>query len=183
MSDIMKPQMTPRTLEQQQAAGPQSLNRDFRRKELLRITRENQHILKRIQQAQPALNHIQWEAEHRSNQRYLANCSEYTPRAFISRRELTPRSELLPLQAEDMNEHVPLTARSGAPQEPLAAIGVAGEPGYEEGSVKFVLKEDRQIGVSNYLVEMCTDGRALSISAHKVGALSLELVVKEQLHR
>merc|ERR1719195_2438130 len=33
--------------------GPHSLNRDARKRELLRITSDNQAILKRIQQAQP----------------------------------------------------------------------------------------------------------------------------------
>merc|ERR1719182_1216405 len=119
MSGIMK---HPTFSVPKEVKGPVSLNRDFRKAELIRITKENQHILKRIQQAQPIYNHIQWEAEHRRNQHYLNNCAEY-PRQFISRRgDLTPRSELVPLQAEDVTEHVPLTARSGVPQEPLPAL-------------------------------------------------------------
>jgi E3 ubiquitin-protein ligase TRIP12 len=170
MSDIMKTKNTPRTEQQQQ--GPQSLNRDSRKKELLRITRENQSILKRIQQAQPQYNHIQWEADHRRNQYYLQNCAEY-PRVRISKREMAT-SELVPLQD---GEHVPLTARSGAPQEPLLGI----EAPLEE-AVSYVLKEGRNIGDAYYLVEMSTDGRALNVAAYN-GDTTLQLVVKEKSHR
>jgi len=178
MSDIMKSnQNTPRGVVQ---AGPQSLNRDNRKQELLRITRENQHILKRIQQAQPIYNHIQWEAEHKKNSNYLANCSEY-PGVFISKSARSPRSELVPLQAEDItNEHVPLTARSGVRQEPLPVIDALGDD-----VVKNVLKEGRQIGETTYLIEMSTDGRgALSISAYDaVKQTTLDLVVKATQYR
>lgn len=40
-------------------------HQDHRKKELLRITNENQAILKRIQGAQPMYNHVQWEESHK----------------------------------------------------------------------------------------------------------------------
>jgi hypothetical protein len=43
-----------------QVAKP-SLNRDQRKKELLRITLENQAILKRLQEKQPTYSVTQWE--------------------------------------------------------------------------------------------------------------------------
>merc|ERR1719401_1638093 len=49
----------------QSARGPRSLNRDARKKELLRITQDNQAILKRIQQAGPVYNHVEMEEQHR----------------------------------------------------------------------------------------------------------------------
>lgn len=50
---------------------------DHRKKELMRITHENQAILKRIQRAQPMYNHVKWEESHKRNQEYLRNCCEY----------------------------------------------------------------------------------------------------------
>ena len=49
MSDIMR---QPTFSMMKEARGPNSLNKDYRKKELIRITQENQAILKRIQQAQ-----------------------------------------------------------------------------------------------------------------------------------
>jgi len=40
-------------------------SQDYRKKELLRITQENQAILKRIQRAQPMYNHVKWEEQHK----------------------------------------------------------------------------------------------------------------------
>lgn len=54
--------------------GAVSLNKDFRKKELLRITHENQKILNRIQKAQPMYNHVKWEEDHKKQQRLLRNC-------------------------------------------------------------------------------------------------------------
>ena len=44
----------------------QSLNRERRKRELQRITRENQKILARIQAAEPTYDHLEW-AEHERN--------------------------------------------------------------------------------------------------------------------
>jgi len=176
MSDIMKAtQSTPRVVD---VSGGQSLNRGKRKEELLRITKENQHILKRIQQAQPTMNHIEWEADHRRAQMWAANCAEY-PRAFRSPRDLGPRSELVPLQPEMINEHVPSTARVGPSQD----RALSDTPG-TDNMVKVVLEERRQIGDVNYDVEMSTDGGDLFISAHNAASqLRLDFIVKDKIHR
>lgn len=174
MSDIMKSQnSTPRS----EQLGPHSLNRDFRKKELLRITRENQSILKRIQQAQPQINHVQFEIEHRRNREYVKNCAEY-PQVRISKRpQPLASSELLPLGSGEDNEHIPTTARSGLPQED-SFLGLEAAP----EDLKYVLKEGMHIGSKYFLVEMSTDGRTLNISAYN-GESTLDLVVKEKVHR
>lgn len=146
--------------------GPVSLNKDFRKKELIRITKENQSILKRIQQAQPIYNHVQWEGEHKKQHQYLQNCCEY-PLVLKSARG-QPSSELVPLDAEEgvQDEHA-----QTAPAAPDA------------GS-KFILKEGQRIGEKYYLVEMTTDGRTLVIGAYDgESQQTLELVVKEKHHR
>merc|ERR1719401_225269 len=73
MSDIMKSA----TYVDRGKSGPPSLNRDSRKTELMRITHENQAILRRIQQAQPVYNHVAWEDSYRKSGAYLKNTSEY----------------------------------------------------------------------------------------------------------
>jgi len=58
---------------------PQSLNRGFRRRELQRITQENQGILKRIQLKDPFYNHLDWAEEHRRSKRIMENLCEFKP--------------------------------------------------------------------------------------------------------
>jgi len=52
----------------------QSLNRERRKRELQRITRENQRILSRIQAAEPTYDHLAWaehEREHEENMKRI----------------------------------------------------------------------------------------------------------------
>lgn len=84
MCEIMKP--PPKPPADKRPEGPPSLNHHARKKELLRITQENQHILRRIQQAQPVYNHVEWEAANRQKVAYLKNRCEFplilrTPRS------------------------------------------------------------------------------------------------------
>merc|ERR1719265_86993 len=67
-----------------------TLNKNFRKKELHRITAENQRILRRIQHAPPTYDHVAWEESHRQQESYLRKVCERplvlrTPRG-------TPRS-------------------------------------------------------------------------------------------
>lgn len=198
MSGIMS---TPRS-EERRGPGPSSLNRDARKKELLRITKENQNILRRIQQAQPVYNHVEMEGTHRRNTSYLKNCAEYplvirTPRSarggpgHIS-------SELVRLGEERVEDGRPQSARSfggagrapsaGAVSSPSAAQGRRrGEDhaAAHEEALKCVLKEGRWIGSAYYLVEMATDSAGtLQITAFDGEAqVQLDLIVKEKVHR
>jgi hypothetical protein len=54
-----------------------SLNRESRKKELQRITAENQAILHRIQMAQPMYDHTTWEEEAKLAEKYAENIREY----------------------------------------------------------------------------------------------------------
>ena len=54
-----------------------SLNNPYRKKELQRITMENQHILKRIQRREPTYNHVAWEEDRKVHESYLRNICEY----------------------------------------------------------------------------------------------------------
>lgn len=56
-----------------------SLSKERRKRELQRITKENQKILKRIQNARPTYNHMLWEKEAKRNQDILQNICEFKP--------------------------------------------------------------------------------------------------------
>ncbi|XP_076453690.1 sperm axonemal maintenance protein CFAP97D1-like [Babylonia areolata] len=54
-----------------------SLNREKRQRELLRVTRENQEILKRINMRKPEYSVQQWAQDWEENQRFMDNISAY----------------------------------------------------------------------------------------------------------
>lgn len=158
---------TPRDVSGRPPSGPVSLNRDFRKKELLRITKENQNILKRIQQAQPVYNHVESEGSYRKHQAYVKNCAEYpvclgTPRK--TPRSMGASSELVQL-APELSE-------------------MEAEESLDAYRRKPVLKEEQMIGNRYYQVEMASDGVQLYISAHDPSTqASMELILKEKAHR
>ena len=53
-----------------------SLNREQRKRELQRITRENQNILTRIQAAEPTYDHLAWVQHEKQHDEYLKNICE-----------------------------------------------------------------------------------------------------------
>eukprot|EP01062_Namystynia_karyoxenos_P001415 TRINITY_DN1048_c0_g1_i1.p2 TRINITY_DN1048_c0_g1~~TRINITY_DN1048_c0_g1_i1.p2 ORF type:complete len:206 (+),score=76.46 TRINITY_DN1048_c0_g1_i1:87-704(+) len=67
-----------------------SLNREARRRELLRITQENQKLLSRIQQRQPTYNHLQWEQERERNEMLCERICRYPyrPRQTAEQRQV-----------------------------------------------------------------------------------------------
>ncbi|GBG27875.1 Hypothetical Protein FCC1311_040982 [Hondaea fermentalgiana] len=77
MSYIMSQKALDNKNEAAARQGTKSLNKSYRKKELQRITEENQKILRRIQERQPYYNHAQWEEERRLQERYVRNICEY----------------------------------------------------------------------------------------------------------
>jgi len=170
--------------------GPTTLNKDRRRRELVRITQENQAILKRIQKAQPIYNHVEWEDSYRRSTSYLRNRCEFPP--MPSSRGKTPSrgGSFMPLvgskplsPSQDMRATAssgPLSNRSGVAEKPRSAPGGGGT----EEDLRYVLKEGKKIGGTYFLVEMVTDGRTLAVSAYDGDAQrTLELLVSEKNHR
>lgn len=172
MTDIMKQQNTPSATPRGPASGgPVSLNKDARKKELLRITKENQSILKRIQQAQPVYNHVEWEDEHRKNCNYLKNRCEF-PVMLRTPRQGT--SELVSMVEDDGAMTARSAQSSRAAQQDLA----------DGANQRYVLKEGMKLSDTYYLVDMSTDGRNLYVSALDSNtSVTLEIVVKEKTHR
>ena len=58
-------------------AQRKSLNREARKRELVKITKENQMILKRLQEKKPNYNLSNWQKEEDSRKKILANICEY----------------------------------------------------------------------------------------------------------
>ncbi len=71
----------PQLLDEKYMGAPvtfgKSLNKEHRKRELMRITEENLHILKRIQHKEPYYSHLEWEEKARRDEEYLKNCAEY----------------------------------------------------------------------------------------------------------
>lgn len=57
--------------------GKRSLNREYRKKELMKITQENQRILQRLQEKQPYYNVTRWAKEDQARKAILHNICEY----------------------------------------------------------------------------------------------------------
>lgn len=56
--------------------GGESLNKSRRKRDLARITAENQAILKRIQLKEPNYNHLEWAQDHKVNRRRMRQMCE-----------------------------------------------------------------------------------------------------------
>mmetsp|Transcript_116457 Transcript_116457/g.267383 ORF Transcript_116457/g.267383 Transcript_116457/m.267383 type:complete len:367 (-) Transcript_116457:387-1487(-) len=178
MSDIMRHGNLAQTADPK---GPVSLNKDLRKRELVRITQENRSILKRIQHAQPIYNHVEWDNAHKQNQVYAKNVCEYPW-------TLKKPNSLLPLPSKDMTTDMYQDSQQAIQQildDDLTAGKGADGPGKElEEELRYVLKEGKKIGSSYYLVEMATDGRTLTVSAYDGDTQqTLELLVNEKNHR
>ncbi|TMW68359.1 hypothetical protein Poli38472_005827 [Pythium oligandrum] len=72
-----------------------SLNKESRKRELQKITAENQAILRRIQMREPTYDHLQWAEEAKRNDQYAANIREYPERE----REGSPSGDLRTMSA------------------------------------------------------------------------------------
>lgn len=167
MSEIMtKPGCS--TGMKKSESSPASLGRDKRKQDLMRMTRENQAILNRIQQAQPVYNHVAWEDAYKRSGQYLKNKAEY-PICLPSRLPSLTK----PSQLQDRT----------APQQ-AQSDGVH-HPGRDQSNdIQYVLKEGKKIGETYYLVEMATDGRTLVISAYDADTrVTRDLIVSEKNHR
>jgi E3 ubiquitin-protein ligase TRIP12 len=176
MSDVMR---KPAFEYRSKVKGPVSMTKDARKHEMIRITQENQAILRRIQTTQPVYNHQQWEESYRRNELYLRNACEYP---MVLRQQSAPT---LGMRAR------PMGASTMEPQDKLdqllmeeAAKSGLEEPTTGEEDLQYVLKEGKKIGGSYYLVEMATDGRTLTISAYDGDTQqTLELLMNEKNHR
>ncbi|XP_071798985.1 uncharacterized protein [Asterias amurensis] len=74
MSEIMR---TTGRVDHRNNYVHRSLNKEKRQRELLRVTRENQEILKRILAREPEYNHEEWAREWEENEAFMDNIARF----------------------------------------------------------------------------------------------------------
>lgn len=79
MSAIMRVKVGQSAMDaaEAQARYAKSLNRESRKRELQKITKENARILQAIQSSEPFYDHTRWEREARAHERYMKNICEF----------------------------------------------------------------------------------------------------------
>jgi len=144
-----------------------SLNRAQRKQELLKITLENQAILRRLQDKNSNYNVARWENEHRQRQDLLKNMSEY-PDDYDKkyRKRLYNKSEaagtayrprsLGPRQTWRNKNHTAKTAPIVKQAEAL-----------DENRIVYY-KKGKQLGSGYYIVEISSSSSNLFIAAYDV---------------
>lgn len=154
-----------------------SLNRDSRRKELKRITNENLAILKRIQNIQPAYDHVGLEQDYKKTREYLKNTCELP---FVLGPPSRPPSTVLPVPAiADDGAHPPNSVAKIS-DHAIESDNVVNQPHF-----RYVAKDGKRFGDTFYLIEISTDGEVLVISAFSGQHLNgdLELRYDGPAHR
>ena len=152
---------------QQTLAAKKSLNRAQRKQELLKITLENQAILRRLQDKGSSYNVAKWEHEHRARKDLLKNMSEYPDeydrkyrKRMFNKSEAggtayRPRS-LGPRQTWRNKNHTAKTAPIVRQAEAL-----------DENRIVHY-KKGKQLGSGYYIVEISSNSSNLFIAAYDV---------------
>jgi hypothetical protein len=101
----------PQLLDEKYMGAPvmlgKSLNKEHRKRELMRITEENLSILKRIQHKEPHYSHLEWEEKARRDEEYLKNCAEYPLVQPTARDSLARRPNELKFTAPSLVQPTP----------------------------------------------------------------------------
>jgi hypothetical protein len=135
-----------------------SLNHESRKKELQRITNENLAILKRIQDIQPAYDHVSWEHDYRRTREYMKNSCEL-PVVLGS----SP-SALVQIPSTGANPTEPATHALVDIDRLYSEEGIGTAVG-DRPQFRYLAKDGRRIGHKFYLIEVSTDGSGLLVSA------------------
>merc|ERR1712167_270262 len=69
--------------KKKEAVAPHSLNRDWRKRELFRITMENHKLLDRLENLKPTASVKKLEEDYQKNQKYVVNSSWTARRARL----------------------------------------------------------------------------------------------------
>jgi hypothetical protein len=156
-----------------------SLNKGYRQRELVKITEQNQALLKRLQEKQPNYNTHQWEEDRRVAERRLRNICEYPYQLGITA-EGRPRNLSVEMRQttsavgpKSLNTSASHQRTSTGKPRRLNPIG-------KEKAVVF--KRGVHIGDSYFIVEMMLAADKLIIFVHEVdqpSSFSLELSMQE----
>ena len=138
-----------------------SLNKESRKRELLKITMENQAILKRLQEKQSSYNASKWIEERKEQEKIIKNICEY-PYTLQPVRSLQPA----PTPRRLTNARLPEMAhRPLAHDQPL---GSAREGNGKRAGVRTLIKKGRMMSNGHYLIEVSRSPNALFIAAAKM---------------
>jgi E3 ubiquitin-protein ligase TRIP12 len=173
MSDVMRKP----AFEIRPPAQGRSITKDRRKLDLIRITQDNQALLRRIQTTQPVYRHLQWEEAYRRNELYLRNACEYP----VVLRKQSSAPVVSPSKAKQDTDRLEQFLEEEQQRSPTKSARVKAE---EEEEPETVFKAGQKVGDNYFLVEMSTDGRTLTISAYDGDTQqTLELMVNEKNHR
>jgi hypothetical protein len=78
----------------EQFKGPRSLNASQRKKELLRIMNDNQHILRRITDRKGHLSRKTWQSHSKNHSRYLKGMEQQSVSAIIRKMDAKKKGKL-----------------------------------------------------------------------------------------
>jgi len=157
---------------------PRSLNRELRKRELLRVTAENQAILKRLQDKPASYNVQQWEEDQKRHEETLRLRCEYPYAASQSYREsnssarqrgLTPTP---PISKSLVSNNLTAKSHRSRTLTPLA---------HEK---RLVLKRGINISERYFIVEVSTDHKQVWVVANDVESpesYTLEMAFVEAL--
>lgn len=174
MTSIMqKPNRTSTSFSQDRFANypafqtKKSLNRQQRKQELLKITLENQAILRRLQDKNSNYNVAKWEHEHKMRKDLLKNMSEY-PDDYDrkSRKRLYNRSEAAGTAYRPRSLGPRQTWRNKNHTAKTAPIVKQAEALDENRLVHY--KKGKQLGSGYYIVEISSSSSNLFIAAYDV---------------
>jgi len=158
-------------------AGPRSLNRDMRKRELVKITIENQAFLKRLQDQKSTYDRNLWEGDRKKHELYLKNICEY-PFSLVNTSK-TPAGDQRPstfhLTKEDSfsvnhgspNNKFHLSSKNFQPSgKKMPAKLDPVTPSASQASQKEILYQTKKkIGFSNYLVHIYIHNNVFTIIA------------------
>mmetsp|Transcript_14541 Transcript_14541/g.16257 ORF Transcript_14541/g.16257 Transcript_14541/m.16257 type:complete len:303 (+) Transcript_14541:79-987(+) len=144
-----------------------SLNRAQRKHDLLKITLENQAILRRLQDKSSNYNVARWENQHMQRQGLLKNMSEY-PDDYSSknRKRLYNRSEAAGTSYRPHSLGPRQTWRNKNHTAKTAPIVKQAEALDENRLVHY--KKGKQLGAGYYIVEISSSSSNLFIAAYDV---------------
>lgn len=143
-----------------------SLNRASRKQELLKITLENQAILRRLQDKSSNYNVARWENEHRQRQDLLKNMSEYPYELERSKKRMFNKSEAGNTVYRPRSLGPRSTWRHKNNTAKTAPIVKQAEALDENRIVHY--KKGKQLGNGYYIVEISSNSSNLFIAAYDV---------------
>lgn len=148
------------------AAMKRSLNRASRKQELLKITLENQAILRRLQDKTSNYNVARWEVDHQTRKDLLKNMSEYPYDMDKRKNRQFNRSEAGGTAYRPKSLGPRQTWRSKNNTAKTAPIVKQAEALDENRIVHY--KKGKQLGNGYYIVEISSNSNNLFIAAYDV---------------